>query len=100
MAAVILEKIAQQLRVSPTADRAAEQRDLTLLLDDLDVMAVEPDLVSRGPHDRATIAGLDALVAGLYARQSDLEPEAFDVALARVRTVLRADIDRRIEVAG
>ncbi len=104
MAAVVLEKVARQVALAPEHERA-DAADIALLFADLDAMlpaAATPPLlravVAQG-LDRGDGAVLCRLIEALYAQRVELGP-AFEVALGRVRTTLRAAIDRRVEYAA
>jgi hypothetical protein len=101
MAAVILQKLAGELRASidaPEVDRAA-------------VAAAVRDALGATPP-AAVDAALDALVAdgttaawrdvvtALYASRRDLDPAHFDAALGRLRAGLRARLDRVLAYAS
>ena len=103
MAAVVLEKLARQLRASTEhelADRAEREAmfaELTGLLSD---EAPQPVV---GALAEAEATGDDAelcrLIEVLYAARDELGADRFAAALARIRRALRARIDRRMEVA-
>jgi hypothetical protein len=103
MASVILEKVGRQLSLAP-AHTAAERADLDALWPDLDEVLAGAD----GPPELAvaideakadgTVMGLGPVVAALYTWGPADHPAAA-AALARIRPVLRADIDRRMEIA-
>ncbi len=103
MAAVILEKVGRQVG-SAGAHAEAERRDLVALHDDLAAL-VDDD---RGPpaltaaveraRDASTIESLGPLIVELYRHDPEADP-VIGQALSRVRTALRADIDRRMEIA-
>jgi hypothetical protein len=100
MAAVILQKLAGQLRADPV-DEDAERRDLVA---DLRALISEPT--------RSVAAALDGLaadgravawrgiVSALYADRDELGPARFDAALARARAALRVRLDRALAVAS
>lgn len=100
MAAVILERVSRQVELAP-AHAEAERHDLAQLFDDL------PELVGAAPDevvaavDRASaaddLAALTPVVEALYRWGPEPGPAA--EALARIRVVLRRDIDRRMEIA-
>lgn len=101
MAAVILQKLAGQLR-APGADVADERRSI--------VADVRARLGAAAPA--GVMRALDALdgdggsaswraiVEALYAEQEELGAERFDIALATVRGGLRARLDRALAYAS
>jgi hypothetical protein len=86
MGAVILERVARQLR-SADAHTAAEEADRAALAAEL------------GPRAEGT-AGLGEIVASLWADRDELGEERFDELLAAVRGVLRARLDRELEYSA
>jgi hypothetical protein len=86
MGAVILERVARQLR-SAEAHAAADRADLAALAAEL------------GPRGVAG-AGLAEIVAALWADRDALGEERFDELLAAVRRVLRARLDRELEYSA
>ncbi len=106
MAAVILQRIGRQVDLSP-AHAAAEADDLARLGVDLrDLLESAPDGVSVPDEVVAAVATaesagrLDALTGVIEAiyRWGPDQPAAAAM-LDRIRTVLRRDIDRRMEIA-
>lgn len=103
MASVILERVARQLG-SAEVHADAERADLTGLHRELaerlagDGVPAEVREAAGAAGAAGTVASLGPLVSALHAWGPDREPAAAD-ALARVRQVLRADIDRRMEIA-
>lgn len=100
MAAVILERIGRQVDLSP-AHAAAEADDLARLSDDLrDLLESAPDDVVAAVAAAESAGRLDALTEVIEAiyRWGPDQPAAAAM-LDRIRTVLRRDIDRRMEVA-
>ncbi len=104
MAAVILDKLARQLERAD-AHAAAERVETAALVADLAALL--------GPHDlpelrAATVAlgdgpvraGLAEVVAAVHRARPELGDERTDAMLARIRTVLRARVDRELEVAS
>jgi hypothetical protein len=102
MAAVVLEKLALEVRLAP-AHAAADADDARRLVDDLAPrLAAGPPAVADALgalRDGPGAAALSRLVEALYASRDALGEPAFADALARLRGALRASIDRRMEVA-
>lgn len=105
MAAVVLQKLGRQL-ASAEAHRAADAADMDRLIADLDAAltadAVPPQIasaVAQLAHARDN-AALCGLIAALYGNREALGAARFDALLGRVRTMLRASIDRRMEFAA
>jgi hypothetical protein len=103
MAAVILEKLARQLRQAD-AHAAADREDLVALVRDLDEklgrgmprrLAAALHEVQAGDH-----AALGGVVAAVYAERDELGPADFEAVLARVRRTLRNHLDRQLEFAS
>jgi hypothetical protein len=103
MAAVILEKLARQLRLAD-AHAAAAREDLVALVRDLDEklgtgmprrLAAALHEVGAG-HD----AGLAGVVTAVYAARDELGPEHFEAVLIRLRRTLRTQLDRQLEFAS
>ncbi|MEC9345388.1 MAG: hypothetical protein VYB54_04120 [Pseudomonadota bacterium] len=103
LGAVVLEKLATELRLSQAharaaaADRAALRRDLGAMLG----AAKAPASVSEAFAAMADggDASLCRFIEALYASRDTLGAERFDAMLGRVRQDLRRAIDRRMEVA-
>jgi len=105
MTAVVLEKLAGQLRLAEAHARA-EQIDRAALLADLD------RLLPAGARPRALGEALgacrggfsderfSALVAALWGARGELGPEGFAAVLGRVRRTLRARLDRQLAYAA
>ena len=107
MASVVLQKLAGQLRLADE-HAAAGRRDLqelaTELAGELDTASVDtpPSLraaVHTVRHDLDT-ASVSGLIETLYATRSELGEERFASLLSRVRTQLRARIDREMVYAA
>ncbi len=100
MAAVILERIGRQVDLA-AGHAGAEADDLARLFDDLrGSLGSASDEVVAAVDDAEAIGGVDALsgvIEAIYRWGID-EPTAAEM-LDRIRTVLRRDIDRRMEVA-
>jgi hypothetical protein len=103
MAAVILEKLAGQLR-SAAVHAEADRAEREALIDDLVGRVGE-----RGPARlRAALAGardggdaaLSPVIEALYADRDELGDATFDALLGRVRATLRARLDRQLEYAS
>ena len=103
LGAVVLEKLATELRLSEahasaaTADRAALGEDLRAMLG----AAPVPPAVDTAFAAMASggDAGLCRFIEALYAARETLGQERFAALLGRVRQDLRRAIDRRMEVA-
>ena len=105
MAAVVLQKLAGQLRLADD-HAAASQRDLQELAEELSQLAASNALpaplaeaLQTLRQDRDT-ASVSRLIETLYATRSELGEERFDSLLSRVRTRLRARIDREMVYAA
>ena len=105
MAAVVLQKLAGQLRLADE-HAAASQRDLQALAKELDPLTVSQDTppalraavhTVRQDLDTASVSGL---IETLYATRSELGEERFADLMGRVRTRLRARIDREMVYAA
>ncbi|HEX2886219.1 hypothetical protein [Vineibacter terrae] len=105
MAAVVLQKLGRGLACAP-AHRAAAAADMDALVADLEAAlaaAPPPSAIAAavaGLERGRDAAALCALIEALYANREALDPARFDTLLSRVRRTLRADIDRRVEVAA
>ena len=103
MAAVVLQKLGQQLALGP-AHAKANDVDLDSLLADLAVATATPtpagvrQSVEKLAQARDA-AALSRLVQSLYANRSELGERRFVELLARVRVTLRAAVERRLEYA-
>ena len=104
MAAVVLQKLAGQLRLADD-HAAAGRRDLQELAAEL---AGELDTTTP-PSLRAAVQALDRnrdtasvsrLIEALYATRSELGEERFTSLIGRVRARLRARIDREMVYAA
>lgn len=98
MTSVILRRLASQVEHGPR-HAEAERDDVDALHERLaPLLANEPDHV-RSAHMAAaedgTVAALGALIRQLHANDSAASGEALEL----IRPVLRADIDRRMEIA-
>ncbi len=102
MASVVLEKLARQLALAPTHDRAAAEGRATLAADLTDLLgpSVPAALQAAATAAAASDAALPDLVAAVYAARDELGPDRFDTVLARVRVTLRAGLDRQLEHAS
>lgn len=105
MAGVVLQKLGQQLSLAAQHQRAAAADYDTLVFD------LERQLATTTPPPAVAqavgrlgaardAAALCALVEALYHAREALGAASFDYLLGRVRQALRADIDRRMEVAA
>ncbi len=102
MASVILAKVAKEVALGPD-HRAAERADMVELHQRLEpILGVGPPApvldAAAAARSSATVAGLGPLVEALHRWGAD-QPGA-DRALAAIRTTLRRDVDRRMEVAS
>ena len=104
MSAVVLDKLSRQL--AATSDHLlADRADRDALFDDLATVLPEQDTpaaVRQALADAAATkadAELCRLIQLLYEARDELGPDRFDTALTRIRHALRAQIDRRMEVA-
>jgi hypothetical protein len=105
MAAVILEKVARQLALTPTHELAdaVETAELVADLDGLLSAGSAPPAVRAIVTDDVAGGGDDALcrlIEALYSHRDALGAPTFDTALRRVRATLRARVDRQMEYAG
>jgi len=102
MASVILGRLARQVSLAP-AHAEAERADLDRLHPALEaVLAGAPPAVVEALAEARTARTVDALgplIEELYRWGIDADPSAAR-ALDRIRPVLRADIDRRMEIAS
>ena len=104
MAAVVLQKLGRELALAD-AHRTADAAELRALADDLtkarvgaDVPRSIGDAIERFGAVRDS-ASLCDLIDALYAGREDLGESRFDAWLGRIRSTLRAQIDRRLEFA-
>jgi hypothetical protein len=103
MSAVVVEKIARQLRVADV-HAGTERREIVAMFEALDATLSDATVPAalRTTLDAARTdgtAGLCRVIEALYAARGDLGEATFDDARSTVRRVLRAQIDRRVEVA-
>ncbi len=105
MAAVVLQKLAGQLRLADE-HAAASQRDLHELGEELSQLTASnaipaplAEALRTLRHDLDT-ASVSGLIETLYATRSELGEERFTSLLSRVRTRLRARIDREMVYAA
>lgn len=100
MASVILGKVSKQIALADS-HATAEQADLEALHNDLSGLlgAAPPEVTAAANRaaEAGSVAALGPLIESLYGWNLDV-PEARQ-ALDRVREALRADIDRRMEIA-
>ena len=100
MAAVVLQKLARQVALTPSHAHAANA-ELDALIADLNAKvagAPPPVRDAIGALARSRDAGaLSRLVEALYASRDLLGDRRFGDLLARVRHSLRGDIERRLE---
>ncbi|WP_416899455.1 MAG: hypothetical protein ACMVY4_07015 [Minwuia sp.] len=101
LSAVVLQKVAAELRLARThdaaalTDRAALETDLASMTDGAPAAVAQAVAALPGSGDE----GLCRLIEALYAEREALGKERFDSLLGRVRTTMRAAIDRRMEIA-
>ena len=104
MASVVLDKVARQL-ATQTKDLSAHTAELYAL-----AAALEQEAVTTLPaalrdaleafRAKPEKSQLGSLVEALYDNQSTIDSQTFEQLLSRIRRTLRADIDRRMTVAG
>ena len=107
MASVVLQKLAGQLRLADE-HAAAGRRDLqelaTELAGELDTASVDtPPSLRAAVHtvrQDLDTASVSRLIETLYATRSELGEERFASLIGRVRTRLRARIDREMVYAA
>ncbi len=105
MAAVVLQKLSQQLAVqrqhhaAAAADLASLLSDLSHLLAAAETPAAVADAMATLAREKDT-ASLCAFITTLYAERQPLGEQRFTELLGRVRVTLRRDIDRRMEYAA
>ena len=110
MAAVVLQKIGRELELADQ-HRAAEQADRSALRTALQAMLGAPPVMASSLSARlrsavelvtsdGDAAALCHLIEVLYAARTLADEALCAGMLARVRATLRAQIDRRMEVAG
>ncbi len=105
LTSVVLQKLARQLQFAEDHasadrhDRDALERDLRRLLDEV---GATPPLHSAFQHlcEAGDNTSLCRFIETLYASRTALGPAGFEVLLTRVRTTLRARLDRQMEVAS
>lgn len=105
MAAVVLRKLAAQLRLA-AAHAMAERRERRALLDDLERL-LPPEETPEALRSMLDAARADdsntslcRLIETLYALRDALGVHRFEVALRRVRQTLRAHLDRQMAYAS
>lgn len=100
MASVILERVSRQVEFGPRHSEA-EAADMAQLHTELAVVLANAPLDVAQRRDEAaqtaTVSALGPLVEALYRWGSE-QPEV-TAALGVIRPALRADIDRRMEIA-
>lgn len=100
MASVILERVSKQVEFGPR-HHEAEAADMAELHTKLaDVLVDAPDEIAQhrdGAARAASVAALGPLIEALY-RWGSNQPEV-SASLDLIRPALRADIDRRMEIA-
>lgn len=105
MASVVLQKLAGQLRLTDEHS-AASQRDLQKLAEELDQLTAPDEIPSflsdaiHKLHQEPGTASVSHLIETLYATRSKLGEEPFEDLISRVRTRLRARIDREMVYAA
>ena len=100
MASVILERLSKQVKLSPVHE-TAEAADLAQLIRELEELLTPKteSNVDAAWQRVSTTPSIDRLGPLLRALHEWHDPVA-EQALARIRPVLRADIDRRMEIAS
>ena len=104
MAAVVLDKLARQLELAE--DHAAVERaEIAALVADLDGLldgadAPEVRAAARALTATDATSGLAALVEAVHRSRSTIGDALTDTLLGRVRTVLRARVDRQMAYAS
>ena len=104
MAAVIVNKLAKQLSLA-SSQAEIDRRDRASLVADLERTLTQqtvPDSIRTalaGLQQRDGNASLCEFIAALHLNRDDLGG-LFDELLDRVRTTMRAQIDRRLEYAA
>ncbi len=103
MAAVVLEKVAAQVRSADERRRADAEEGAALVRDLREILSAHasPSLrvaldISGGASDRE----LGSVVGALYAERTALGAELFALMLGRVRTTLRSRLDRELEYSA
>jgi hypothetical protein len=104
MAGVVAQKLGRQLDLA-AAHASAYARELDALLADLKAVlpadSPAPLLAAVAALSAArNRAALAALIGSLYATRAQLGEARFSEVLGRIRGVLRADIDRRMEYSA
>ncbi|MCY4385569.1 MAG: hypothetical protein OXC18_00555 [Desulfurellaceae bacterium] len=105
MAAVVLQKLAGQLRLADD-HAAASQRDLQELTEELSQLAASNAIPAPLAEALRTLrhdldaASVSRLIETLYATRSELGEERFNSLIRRVRTRLRARVDREMVYAA
>ena len=106
MAAVVLEKLSNELLLVPEHAQL-DRRDadalftaIAALLSAADVPDALSTALAEGPTSADPAAALSRLVEALYAAHDALGETGFETARARVRTTLRARIDRQLEYSA
>ena len=101
MAAVVLEKVGREL-AAERAHAAARAADIAALLAALDDSAL-PVMIANALAKlaaRRDEAALSQVVDAIYAARGELGEARFATVLGRVRAMLRASNDRRMEYAS
>ncbi|MDF1730076.1 MAG: hypothetical protein P1U49_01150 [Minwuia sp.] len=102
LGAVVLQKIAAELRLAEVHGQAEAAERKTLLADLEPELRDAPDAVTTAYAALRTggDAELCAFIQTLYANRDGLGRDRFDALLGRVRQDLRRSIDRRMEIAS
>ena len=104
LSAVVLQKLAMQLRLQQghseleRRDRETLQQDLVQLLADIEAPPSLSDAASTLIEDGD--GGLCHIIEALYAARETLGEAAFEALLGRVRQTMRRSLDRRMEYAS
>lgn len=102
LGAVVLLKIAAELRLAEVHGKAKAVERETLLTELEPELRDAPDAVTTAYAALRTggDAALCAFIESLYANRDRLGQDRFDALLGRVRQDLRRSIDRRMEIAS
>ncbi|MDH4148220.1 MAG: hypothetical protein OEY23_23935 [Acidimicrobiia bacterium] len=106
MAAVVLERVARQVRTANAHEAAARAEQAALLADlgglvpaDSPVAALLADAPAPGAPTADAKTWQARLVSALWANADSLGADLFERILGRVRVTLRHQVDREVEVA-
>jgi hypothetical protein len=104
LSAVVLQKLAKQLRLQAEHEEL-ERRESQALLADLERLLTEAAAPAAVREAHAALAdagdaGLCRFIEALYAEREALGEARFDALLERVRLAMRRSLDRRLEYAA